>query len=630
MSRFLLDRFKKLPQNKLDVWEAAILPLPVWSAKSEGSPFRPHVGLVVSRHTGLVGSVEPHHPDDDSVGKLCEAILRFGYDKKLAGFRPGRIEVCDASLAEALGRRLMGSGVRCEPVEKLEAIDEMFAELCTIFTQKEETLYPPVMKEKGVTVEVVRSFAEAAAGFLEAGLWDELCDEDLIAIHKPRPPSGMKYVSVLGAGEYVQGLGFFKSVKQFQRVREVEDPVEFFEGSSVWSLQFGEALDLPPEEVDLWEAHGFPLVGPKAYPVLISYREGEPIRRPDAKRLRFVEGLLRALAESGPADFDAGRWERRVEVAGRAQAFVLEMKEVPAEFEAFPDPRLMERFTSRLGSMLSSEDLADEEEDDLPSTISFPMDIEALPKREAATPLEAAQERIYDALEARGWRRLQLARQALEICGDCADAYVLLAEDARNVTEARKLYAQGVAAGERALGAETFKESAGRFWGLIETRPYMRARAGLASCLWAEGAREEAVDHYRELIRLNPGDNQGIRYVLVGALLEMDLFEELESLLGKYADDGAATWAYVRALVTYKKEGNSKTARKQIQEAMKTNRHVPDYLLGQKDLPPETPAYYEPGQDSEAACCALEIMDGWQQDGRALEWLARVAGQKRR
>ena len=53
--------------------------------------------------------------------------------------------------------------------------------------------------------------------------------------------------------------------------------------------------------------------------------------------------------------------------------------------------------------------------DDLPST--------------ATTLLEKAQDLMYRAFEARGRRRIQLARKALELSADCADAYVLLAEE---------------------------------------------------------------------------------------------------------------------------------------------------------------------------------------------------------
>lgn len=83
-----------------------------------------------------------------------------------------------------------------------------------------------------------------------------------------------------------------------------------------------------------------------------------------------------------------------------------------------------------------------------------------------------------------------------------------------------ELYEQGVEAGERALGSEAFEEWEGHFWGILETRPYMRARHGLALCLWEAGESKKAIEHYTEMLRLNPGDNQGIRYVLAGCLLE--------------------------------------------------------------------------------------------------------------
>ena len=123
--------------------------------------------------------------------------------------------------------------------------------------------------------------------------------------------------------------------------------------------------------------------------------------------------------------------------------------------------------------------------------------------------LDQAQDLIYDAWEAPTRQRaVALAQKALMVSQDCADAYVLLAEKtAESVEEAIELYRKGVEAGERALGKRAFKKAVGHFWGLLETRPYMRARAGLAQCLWEAGRREEAVENYWDMLRLNPNDN---------------------------------------------------------------------------------------------------------------------------
>ncbi len=98
------------------------------------------------------------------------------------------------------------------------------------------------------------------------------------------------------------------------------------------------------------------------------------------------------------------------------------------------------------------------------------------------TPLTSAQDIVQRAFaETDPRKRARLAKQALDLSADCADAYVLLAEQATTRKEALDLYQQALAAGERAIGPDAFQQSVGHFWGLLETRPYMRAREGLGT-----------------------------------------------------------------------------------------------------------------------------------------------------
>ncbi|MDP2168388.1 MAG: hypothetical protein Q8J64_08670 [Thermodesulfovibrionales bacterium] len=53
---------------------------------------------------------------------------------------------------------------------------------------------------------------------------------------------------------------------------------------------------------------------------------------------------------------------------------------------------------------------------------------------------------------------------------------LLAQETSKSLDEEIDLYRQGVEAGEMALGKKAFKEGVGHFWGILETRPYMRAR----------------------------------------------------------------------------------------------------------------------------------------------------------
>lgn len=183
------------------------------------------------------------------------------------------------------------------------------------------------------------------------------------------------------------------------------------------------------------------------------------------------------------------------------------------------------------------------------------------------------------------------------------------------------LYRQGVEAGERALGKDAFEEDVGHFWGILETRPYMRARAGLAECLWASGKHDEAIPHYKDMLHLNPNDNQGIRDLLMPRLIEMERDEEPEVLFEEYHDDGMPSWIYSRALLDFRKMGDSEISRKSLAAAVKKNKHVPAYLLGRKKMPRSLPEYYSPGDESEAIFYTKENLEAWKSTPEALDWL---------
>lgn len=238
--------------------------------------------------------------------------------------------------------------------------------------------------------------------------------------------------------------------------------------------------------------------------------------------------------------------------------------------------------------------------------------------------VDRAQEMMYDAWECEDpVERVRLALKALEVSPKCADAYVLLAEEAsETVEEAIEFYRKGVDAGERAIGKKNFGDYEGSFWGFIETRPYMRARAGLAQCLWTGGAREEAVAHYQEMLRLNPNDNQGIRYILAACLLDLGRDKEVASLVKQYRRDTSAAWLYTAALLAFRKGGDTEKARKALAEALEGNKHVPAYLVGKKKLPSELPDFIGRGDKDEAICYAADNMSAWKATPGALEWLA--------
>ncbi|MBV9511885.1 MAG: hypothetical protein JO303_16555 [Caulobacteraceae bacterium] len=238
--------------------------------------------------------------------------------------------------------------------------------------------------------------------------------------------------------------------------------------------------------------------------------------------------------------------------------------------------------------------------------------------------VDAAQEIMFEAWECADPRkRVSMARKALKTSPDCADAYVLLAEETAGTPEqAADLYAQGVLAGERALGPAAFDEDVGMFWGLLETRPYMRARLGLALALWSAGRADEAVGHGEALLLLNPNDNQGVRYLLLNWLQQLGRDAEADVLLRRYKDDGGAEWAWPAALAAFRRHGDRAASRKALAKATEANGHVAAFLVGRKKPPKTLPAYITMGGADEAAAYADAGAAAWKMTPGALDWVS--------
>lgn len=241
------------------------------------------------------------------------------------------------------------------------------------------------------------------------------------------------------------------------------------------------------------------------------------------------------------------------------------------------------------------------------------------------SPLDRAQELVHEARSAPTLEAVRsIARSALVVCPDCADAHVLLGDSSSKIDDAMVEYQKAVEAGERSLGPRVFADDVGFFWGLHETRPYMRAVAGLANCLRQKGKLDEAITQYQELLRLNPGDNQGVRYLLAPCLAEALRHVELRDLLAEYEEDRAGL-LWVAALLEYREGGDCAKSRKSLASAIGANPFVLAYLIGHKAMPSVLPDYVGIGDEDEAVSVAAECGRSWAQTLGAVEWLRSLA-----
>lgn len=158
-----------------------------------------------------------------------------------------------------------------------------------------------------------------------------------------------------------------------------------------------------------------------------------------------------------------------------------------------------------------------------------------------------AQDLVYDGWEALGESALDEAEECFRAALDrdewLADAYNGLgriAEAREDLDAAETHYRTAYEHARETLGSES--PNAYYWWGELETRPYMRARQGLGWVYWQMGRYDEALAEYEALLRLNPNDNQGVRY-LIGPLHQLagDLDGALDAYRN-YADQYPDDW----------------------------------------------------------------------------------------
>lgn len=73
---------------------------------------------------------------------------------------------------------------------------------------------------------------------------------------------------------------------------------------------------------------------------------------------------------------------------------------------------------------------------------------------------------------------------------------------------------------------DVFQTGVGYFWDIEDTRAYMRARFALANALLRidnTAAITQALEHFLDMMRLNPSDNLGVRDIMPHALLRLGL-----------------------------------------------------------------------------------------------------------
>lgn len=468
---------------------------------------------------------------------------------------------------------------------------------------------PPYLGGRGTNAKTVAEFFQAAAEFHKLRPWELFDYEEPIKVVLQRKSPLAYWAVVMGVAGEEFGINLFLSHEDLATLIESEDEEDAMQaGLEMRSLGFSYSSidDIGPFAQAECLDHQWILADPSAYPsaLTVNPKAKEPVRRPNAKELLDLTAAVLALNKFFEAHreeiLDEYEVEDVVEIATSAERVSVSLSLPAPEF---------------------ADDIEDEDE-------GLPFMLPTKPPTKASKDLARAIDMVNEALEEdRKSKRVKLAKEAIVMSRDCADAYLILAEvAARDDKEREGLIHQAIDAGRRAIGEDEFKALEGNFWFAVETRPYMRAKLAMAELRRDKEDMDGAIDEYHDMIRLCPNDNLGVRYPLASYLLATGRVDELEKLLRTYDHDSSAFWLYTRALLSFRHAGETMKAQKELGKAMAANKYVVDYLLERKPLPNLDPRMYSIGSKEEAMLYIDMFFSRWQSTDGAIEWLRKSAG----
>lgn len=122
-----------------------------------------------------------------------------------------------------------------------------------------------------------------------------------------------------------------------------------------------------------------------------------------------------------------------------------------------------------------------------------------------------------------------------------------------------------------------FQDCMGDFWGMLETRPYMRLRDSYLELLIRCGMMRKAVGEAEEMLKLSTNDNLGVRYTLMHLYAYLENEDGALALHKKY-DEYEESQMLLPLAVLYYKMGNFELSLQYLQRLNKANKDTKKFL----------------------------------------------------
>lgn len=245
---------------------------------------------------------------------------------------------------------------------------------------------------------------------------------------------------------------------------------------------------------------------------------------------------------------------------------------------------------------------------------------------EDLTPEDRALDLVDEAWQSPVAKGKKMARQALETWPDCIPAYEYLAAKTKLGKKHTEYLEKGVEIGKRLFGGEFLAENRGYFWGIAETRPYMRCLDGLAHANALTGHISKAIVIWEDMMSLNEQDNQGIRYNLLPAFLRQQDLVNYHRYRAQF-DEGSSMFSFNDALASFMENGTGEEANSLLDAATQNNPYIVPLLLA--DSPPTNmPDSYTLNSPEEAIFYVSENWQVWHEVPGAVDWLKKMPAKK--